>query len=92
MADYTGSLEIFGRNFQRGEMKAILEFDLPDESIEFKDAIQGSNWKGVVWDLDQFLRNKLKHGHSFQSADEALEAIREELLSILDAYGLLLEG
>lgn len=72
-------------------MKAILEFDLPDESVEFKDAIQGSGWKAVVWDLDQVLRNKLKHGHSFQSADEALEAIREELLSIVETYRLILE-
>ena len=91
MADYTGSLEIFGRNFQRGEMKATLEFDTPEEWEHLLAALHGMDWKSVVWEIDQFLRDKLKYGHDFKSADEALEKTREELRDILQSFGLFLE-
>ncbi len=72
-------------------MKATLEFDLPEEEEELHDALHGIDWKNAVWRIDQYLRDKLKYGHSFKSADEAMETIRHEIRSILEGYELFLE-
>ena len=36
-------------------MKATLEFNLPEDTEEFKNAVTGTTWRGVVYDLDQWL-------------------------------------
>ena len=54
-------------------MKATLEYNLPEEQDLYIGACQGVNIKNVVRDIDNEMRNWLKHGHSFKSADEALE-------------------
>ena len=33
----------------------------------------------VLWDLQETLRGWLKHGHGFDCADSALQAVRKEL-------------
>ena len=43
-------------------MKAILEFNLPEEEEQFNVASKGMDWALIVWELDQNLRNKLKYG------------------------------
>ncbi len=42
-------------------MKAILEFNCPDEKSELQLAIDGFKWKIVVEDVDRILRNKIKY-------------------------------
>ena len=42
-------------------MKATLEFNLPEDSSEFEIAAGSMNWALVVWDLDSFLRNRIKY-------------------------------
>jgi len=42
--------------------KIILEFDSVEESIEAKNALDGTKWKIAMWDLDQKLRTVSKHG------------------------------
>ena len=37
-------------------MKAVLEFTLPDEEVEFMEAVNGGMFKHVLWQLDQKLR------------------------------------
>ena len=37
-------------------MKAILEFDLPQDNQEFKLATKASDWWHVCWEMDQWLR------------------------------------
>lgn len=59
--------------------KATLNFKLPEETPEYKDAIHGGDWKSIVYEVSMFLRNKLKHGHEYKTADEALEAVRDAL-------------
>lgn len=59
--------------------KSRLEFNLPEEQSEFNAAIHGMDWKLIVYDLSLFLRNKLKYGHEFKTADDALEAVKTEL-------------
>jgi hypothetical protein len=58
-------------------MKVILEFNLPEERDEHTLALKGREFWNCLWDLDQKCRNALKHGHSYKTADEVLEMVRE---------------
>lgn len=45
-------------------MKAILEFNLPEEQVEFDLAVNGNKWSFVAWKIDQELRSKIKYSES----------------------------
>jgi hypothetical protein len=73
--------------------KAILEFNLPEEEQEHRDALEGTAWKVAMWDLDQFLRNAIKYGCD-QCEDNkysAFEHIRKELYDILEINNLKID-
>ena len=72
-------------------MKAILEFNLPEDEAEHSVALQGSAWKSVVLDIDLELRNWVKYGNEFKMPAEALEAVRGLLREGLNSRGLLLD-
>lgn len=72
-------------------MKAILEFDLPDDEYNFRRANEGAPVHGVLRDLDNWLREKLKYGHDFEDAGSALEAARNELRDLLQGENLSLD-
>ena len=42
-------------------MKAILEFNLPDDQQDFDLATKGMQFWSVLWELDQDLRSKTKY-------------------------------
>ena len=67
-------------------MKAILKFDLPEEQEEFDMAYQGNKWSSAMYNLDQYLRNKLK----YNNAGEDYEIIRKKLHAIILEYNLKL--
>jgi len=61
-------------------MKATLEFNLPDDRSEHELAIAGPKLLSVLWELDQWLRARVKYeDHKFATPDEALEAARAQL-------------
>jgi len=72
-------------------MEGILKFKLPQDQNEFDIACKAMKWALTSWDLDQWLREKLKYGNEFKTADEALEAVRDELREILEKYNISLE-
>jgi len=72
-------------------MKSRLEFTLPEEKCEFELAHHGMDFALTCHDIDQQLRNWLKHGHEFKTADAALEAVRENLRKCLESYGVSLD-
>jgi hypothetical protein len=41
-------------------MKAILEFNLPEDNQEFKLATKASDWWCVCWEMNQWLRAHYK--------------------------------
>jgi len=43
-------------------MKAVLEFQLPEESIEHKRALNGSLYRSEIEDFSQYLRTQTKYG------------------------------
>lgn len=65
-------------------MKAILEFNLPDEEFDFKKASEGKYLHFAVSEFDNQLRAWIKHGHQFKDADEALREVRSLLHRSLD--------
>ena len=71
-------------------MKAILEFDLPDDQSDLESAINGYKWQLAMWDMSQYLRSKTKYAPDETSGEviEALEKARDELFDILNNYNL----
>lgn len=66
-------------------MKAILKFQLPDEQSEFKDAQDGTKLRCLLWELDQHLRNEIKHNN------KPYEEVRTFLHECLDGYDLKID-
>lgn len=69
-------------------MKATLEFNLPEETTEFKDAQEGSSWKIVIEDLFAFLRNETKHQDHSAEEYATYDQVRDFLAKQLEERGL----
>ena len=72
-------------------MKAILEFELPEDKEEFDAASKGMDWAILAWDIEEYIRNRLKYQIEkldTSSAKEELELLREELNEMLIVRGL----
>ena len=69
-------------------MKAILEFELPEDKENFDASAKGMDWAIVAWDMDQLLRNKLKHGDLLPNTRAELEEIKTTLNEMLIDRGL----
>lgn len=59
--------------------KANLSFKLPEEKSEYFLAVHAGDWHDIVYELDMMLRNALKHGHEYKTANDALGAVRDRL-------------
>ena len=65
-------------------MKAILEFNLPEEQAEHYCAIKGADMLNVLWDLKAELRGMLKYGEITSEQYDIVEQIQTFLLSSLN--------
>ena len=66
-------------------MKAILEFNLPEEQPEFDLAVNGNKWSFVAWKIDQELRSKIKDS---ESITEEQRDIYQEVRNSINEYML----
>lgn len=66
-------------------MKVTLEFEDYDEAIT---AMQGGDWKLLVWNLDEYLRMTIKHS---EKGEPELTNARHKLHELLNDYNLILE-
>ena len=66
-------------------MKAILEFNLPEENDEFDLAVNAVKWYSVCWELDQYLRSKTKYAPDSMPNEvyEAFNETRDKLRELL---------
>lgn len=73
-------------------MKAILEFDLPDDKEEFNNAINGAKWRIVVEDLDNWLRANTKYASDEVPTQylKGLEDVRDKIREFTFDNGLQL--
>ena len=73
--------------------EAILKFNLNEEQYEFEQAVNAGKYRTVLWDLDQFLRNKTKYA-SDNTTEEQLDAyyaLRDELHRLMDEHNITLD-
>ena len=64
-------------------MKATIEFNLPEEQVEFNLAVNGNKWSFVAWKIDQELRNKIKYS---ESITEEQRDIYQEVRNLINEY------
>ena len=66
-------------------MKAILEFNLPDDQQDFDLAVSSMKFWSVLFDLDQSLRAKTKYAPDSLPQDkyDAYQEIRDELRELM---------
>jgi uncharacterized membrane protein len=67
-------------------MKAVFEFDLPEDQHDYNIMNQASKVQSFLWDFSQQLRSWYKYHHDFKDADDALNQIREEFYRLLNEH------
>ena len=73
-------------------MKAILEFNLPEDNSEFQTALRGAKYKAMLWDFDQKLRAIVKYGEDKPpEVRQAVAELREALHDALSERGISLD-
>ena len=74
-------------------MKATIEYNLPDDQIEFELATSAHRMHSVLWDLDQWLRSKLKYQTEKMTDEEekAYAKVREHLHELMGDYNINLD-
>jgi hypothetical protein len=65
-------------------MKAIIEFNLPEEQAEHYCAIKGADMLNVLWELKAELRSILKYGEITSEQYDIVEKIQNFLFSSLN--------
>lgn len=69
-------------------MKAELHFENASESEELKLCLKARNWHDVAWRIDQYLKQKIKHGNHSEEVEIKLQEVRDELHKYLDMEGV----
>lgn len=69
-------------------MKAILEFNLPEDQHDYNVAVQSPRVQRFLWDFSQQLRSWYKYHHDFTNADDALNKIRDEFYRLLNEHNI----
>jgi len=64
-------------------MKAKLTFDLPEESHEWKNAIDGSSMRSTLWEYDQWLRSKIKYEDLNDEQYQVYQGCRDKMRTLL---------
>lgn len=65
-------------------MKAILEFNIPEDAALHKWAVASAKMASEITDVDAQIRSWIKHGNRFKDADEALQSVRALLAFAVD--------
>lgn len=72
-------------------MKATLTFNLPEENQEYLNALQGAQLKSILWDVDQWLRAKMKYEELSDGQYDAFKETRDHLRRLLNDENIDLE-
>lgn len=77
----------------QSKMKAILEYNLPEDEHEYMRALQGANVHSVLWKMDQYLRANVKHSPDTASKDtyNTYVECRKTLQSFISDYNVTLD-
>lgn len=69
-------------------MKAILEFNLPEDQEQYSTCWNASDMKLALWDIGNLLRNKTKYAELSPEEDKVWNEVRDEFYKILNEYSL----
>lgn len=71
-------------------MKAVLEFNLPEDEIEFQLATKASDLQSALYSMDQWLRSQTKHAPEsmHDEAYNAYKVSRDKLREIVYDYNI----
>ena len=75
-------------------MKAILEFNLPEDNTEFEMAVNASKMYSVLWEMDQWLRAQYKYMPDTEYSEDkynTFEKCRDHLREIMFENGVKFE-
>ena len=74
-------------------MEAILKFNLddPDDKLNHRKAIDGEKAHLVIWEINQWLRKKLKYEQISDEQYTAFEQTQEELSDLIISNHLDIE-
>ncbi len=65
-------------------MKAILEFNLPEEDVEHLTAINGGKYRLILFAHDQWLRAKIKYNETI--SDEERKCFEEARANLRELF------
>jgi len=69
--------------------KVIIEFDSIEDKEEMEMCLNGMKWYLLAWELDQYLRGRLKYEDNLpEDAYKALDEARDKLYELLREDGL----
>ncbi len=71
-------------------MEAILKFNLPEDELDFSNAVNGYKFKLILWDMDQHLRSIAKYSEDSEKAEMAQE-LRDKLREYFSEYNVTIE-
>lgn len=72
-------------------MEAILKFNLSDsdDTYEFESAVNSGRMRLSLWDIDQYLRDRMKYSNDLTpDGYKELELTRKKLHEIMEDYGI----
>jgi hypothetical protein len=72
-------------------MKATLTFTLPEEEHEYTNAVEGAKMRSILWDVDQWLRSKLKYEELSDGQFDAFKETRDHIRRLLIEENIDLE-
>lgn len=65
-------------------MKATLEFSLPEDDHDFRCSSRAAELYSALWQMDQDMRNKIKHVDMDATTRQWLEEYRSEISQALE--------
>jgi len=74
-------------------MKAIIEFELPEDQDQYEIANNASKMYLALWDIKQLFRSKLKYNSDGLNSEqlEQWESMQDEFYEILNNHDLKLQ-
>ncbi len=69
-------------------MKAVIEFNLPEEQAEYETHINAAKYYSVLWDLSQWLRSEIKYNDKNDA--NVLRCVQEKLSELLSEENISL--
>ena len=69
-------------------MKAILKFNLPEDSHDFANAINGVKMKSILWDMKEYFRDELKYKDLNEVEYKTLEKASEYFWNLINSENI----